>query len=93
MLQQSHGLSEQRSCHDVESEVRRKILAMDGLTVRSLVVRRIPDGVCIQGVVCSAGSQTSLRKVIAALPGIRQILDRTTICESAAGIDAELTNA
>ncbi len=35
--------------HTVEYEVRRLLLAVPGVDFQSLVVRRVPDGICLEG--------------------------------------------
>ncbi len=69
------------TCHDVEAEVRRELLATSGVKVSSLVVRRLPNGVCLQGVLHLNDASVDIGSAIRRVPGIQQILNRMVICQ------------
>jgi osmotically-inducible protein OsmY len=64
--------------HSVERQVQRKLLAQPNLQFSSLVVRRMPDGVCIEGVLDSTdGSDvTNLARQVA---GVQNVVNRLLV--------------
>lgn len=68
------------SGHGIESEVRRELLSVEGVTVSSLVVRRIPGGICLQGVLRFADESVDICDAVRRIPGIGSILDHTVKC-------------
>lgn len=62
--------------HQVECEVRRRLLSQSDCEIHSLVVHRIDDGVCIEGVV---ECETPLAKITAAvesIAGVGRVMNR-----------------
>lgn len=63
------------NCHGIEADVRRQLLAVDGVKVSSLVVRRLPNGVCLQGVLTVDDDAFDLCETVRKVPGVKDILN------------------
>jgi hypothetical protein len=70
--------------HPVEYEVLRKLQAQPQLKISSLVIRRIPDGICLQGVIESDPEQVNLPKLLAEIEGVEQVVNQLVPCRPAA---------
>lgn len=66
--------------HQLASDVRRALLSEDGLDIASLVVRRVPNGVCLEGVVRVQGDDVDVCKAVRQLEGIGEILNHLVVC-------------
>ena len=73
-------LPQARSCHDVESDVRRELLAIDRVKLSSLVVRRMQNGICLQGVVKFADESFDICDAVRKIPGVNRILNHLVVC-------------
>lgn len=73
-------LPQMKSCHDIESDVRRRLLAAAGVSVSSLVVRRVPNGVCLQGVIHFEDEPFDISDAVRELPGIRKVVNQMVQC-------------
>lgn len=73
-------LPQLKSCHDIESGVRRRLLAATGVSVSSLVVRRVPNGVCLQGVIRYDDDSFDVSRAIRELPGVREVVNQMVVC-------------
>lgn len=69
-------LPNQLNCHDFEADVRRELLSTAGVTVSNLVVRRLPNGVCLQGVLNVEDESVDICDAVRKVPGVQQILNR-----------------
>lgn len=67
--------------HNVETEVRRELLATQGVTVSSLVVRRLENGVCLQGVLRFDDAEFDICESVRKVPGISKILNHMVVCQ------------
>jgi osmotically-inducible protein OsmY len=63
----------------VEQEVQRELLAQPSLRFASLVVRRIDNGVCLQGVLESDDELPDVCHIARRVSGVRQVLNRLVI--------------
>ena len=70
----------QLNCHNIESEVRRELLSTSGMQITSLVVRRLPNGVCLQGVVRFDEKEFDFCDHLRRVPGVTRILNRMVVC-------------
>lgn len=61
--------------HALECDVRRELLATPGVRFSGLVVRRVDDGVCLQGVVHFEGDSVDIPAVIREITGVERVLD------------------
>lgn len=65
-----------RSPHQVEQDVQRALLSQPNLRFASLVVRRIDNGVCLQGVVEADADSPDISTIAQGIPGVGQVLNR-----------------
>ena len=66
--------------NQLASEVRRALLSEDGLDIASLVVRRVPNGVCLEGVIRVNGDDVDVCRAVRKLAGIGEILNHLVVC-------------
>ena len=66
--------------HQLASDVRRALLSEDGLDIASLVVRRVPNGVCLEGVVRVNGDDVDVCRAVRKLEGVGEILNHLVVC-------------
>jgi osmotically-inducible protein OsmY len=67
------------SPHQVELEVQRALLAQPMLRFSSLVVRRINDGVCLQGVLEADADSPDVCTIAQRVSGVRHVLNHLVI--------------
>lgn len=67
-----------RSPHSLERQVQRKLLAQPQLQFSSLVVRRMPDGVCLEGVLESTDG-SDLCTLARQVEGVIRVLDHVMV--------------
>lgn len=67
------------AAHRVEQDVQRELLAHPRLRFSSLVVRRIDDGVCLQGVMESDDESPDVCSIAQRVAGVRQVLNRLVV--------------
>ncbi|MEZ5942808.1 MAG: BON domain-containing protein [Planctomycetaceae bacterium] len=65
--------------HSLEERIQRWLLQHPGLAFASLVVRRIPDGICIEGVLESDEGSPDLQVMLGHLPGVRRVVNNIRI--------------
>lgn len=65
--------------HRLEQEVQRELLAEPHFRFASLVVRRISDGVCLQGVLEANDEAPDVCSVAQRVSGVQQVLNRLLI--------------
>lgn len=66
--------------HGIESGVRRELMANPGLSVSSLVVRRIPNGVCLEGVMHIHDDQTDVDSIARQVIGVQEVQNHILVC-------------
>lgn len=64
--------------HSVERQVQRKLLSQTHLQFSSLVVRRLPDGVCIEGVLDSTDG-ADVSSLALQVAGVQRVVNRLLI--------------
>ncbi len=69
--------------HSVELEVRRRLMAESTLNFRGLVVRRMNDGVCLEGVVEADSDCVDVRDVARSVEGVRNVVNQLVFRTSA----------
>ena len=62
--------------HQIEQDVQRALLAQPSLHFSSLVVRRIDNGVCLQGVLEVGDETPDVCSIAQRVAGVRQVLNR-----------------
>jgi osmotically-inducible protein OsmY len=78
----SESLSGFASPHQVELDVQRALLAQPRLHFSSLVVRRINDGVCLQGVLEADADSPDVCSIAQRVSGVRQVLNHLVVAGS-----------
>lgn len=74
------NLPQMKSCHDVETDIHRELTAQPGMTVSSLVVRRMHNGVCLEGVVHLEDESLDICETVRRVAGATRILNRLVVC-------------
>jgi osmotically-inducible protein OsmY len=75
----SEALSGLMSPHQIELDVQRALLAQPRLHFASLVVRRIIDGVCLQGVLEADADSPDVCSIAQRVSGVRQVLNHLVV--------------
>ncbi|MEX0717684.1 MAG: BON domain-containing protein [Planctomycetaceae bacterium] len=71
------------SPHDLELAIRRELLSQSGLKFSSLVVRRIPKGVCLEGVLEADDGSPDIGGLVRRVAGVDKVLNHlVTHCPS-----------
>ncbi|MBX3443019.1 MAG: hypothetical protein KF774_11495 [Planctomyces sp.] len=70
---------EAETSHDLEREVQRRLLDEPGLKFASLVVRRMRDGVCIQGVLETETGLPDLSLLARQVRGVDRVVDQVVV--------------
>jgi hypothetical protein len=65
--------------HQVESEVRRLLVSQSDLHFSSLVVRRVDDGVCIEGVLEAEEETPDLDALARRVAGVEHVINRVLV--------------
>lgn len=66
--------------HDVEAEVQRVLLGTPDLDFTSLVVRRVPQGVCLEGVVHSTRPSKDVADLARTVKGVEVVINHLLMC-------------
>jgi len=65
--------------HRLEQDVRRSLLANPNVRIASLVVRRIPKGVCIEGVLETEEAAPDVCAVVRRIPGVSKVVNHLVV--------------
>lgn len=65
--------------HRIEFDVRRQLMADPALRFSSLVIRRVADGVCLEGVLESDADLSDVEQTVAAIAGVNRVLNRLVL--------------
>lgn len=65
--------------HHVESIVREMLLRMPDVTFSNLVVRRVPNGVCLEGRMQTHSETPDVCRLLRQVHGVQQVLNRLTV--------------
>lgn len=68
------------SAHQLETDVRRALLMSEGLDIASLVVRRLPNGVCLEGVIRVNSDDVDVCKAVRELSGVGEVVNHLVVC-------------
>ncbi len=66
--------------HPVEYAVLRKLRSRPEIKISSLVIRRIPSGICLQGVLESDPDEVDLEQVLKEIDGVEQVVNQLVRC-------------
>jgi hypothetical protein len=72
--------------HSIERQVQRKLLAQPHLQFSSLVVRRMPGGICLEGVLTSTDG-SDICSLARQVEGVHQVLNHVLVQGSEASAD------
>lgn len=61
--------------HSFEARIRHDLMALPELEFSSLVVHRIPGGVCLEGVVSTASDDVDVCQVVREVAGVNAVLN------------------
>jgi hypothetical protein len=65
--------------HEIECEVQRRLLDEPGFRFSSLVIRRVNDGVCIQGVLETERDAPDLTRLARQVNGVKRVIDQVVV--------------
>ena len=68
------------SIHSLEMRIRHDLMAVPQLRFSSLVVHRIPDGVCLEGVVTTTAEEATVSQLVKQVAGVDEVLNHLVIC-------------
>lgn len=66
--------------HSFEARIRHDLMAHPELKFSSLVVHRIPDGVCLEGVVTSSSDAVDVCQTVRDVAGVNAVLNHLVMC-------------
>ena len=69
--------------HMIESEVRRALISNPRLHFKVLVVRRVPNGVCLEGVLDVDDTAPDVDEIARHVAGVELVINRLLVRESA----------
>jgi hypothetical protein len=69
--------------HQVECAVQRRLMDEPGLHFSSLVIRRVKDGVCLQGVLEADADSPDLSKLARQVEGVDRVIDQVVVHQAA----------
>jgi osmotically-inducible protein OsmY len=67
------------SRHQIEWDVKRQLLSSPGLRFSSLVVRRVPDGVCLEGVLEADDDRPDVCSLVRQVAGVQNVLNHLVL--------------
>jgi osmotically-inducible protein OsmY len=70
--------------HQIEAEVRRTLLGEPDLRFTSLVVRRVPDGVCLEGLLESGEHAPDVDDLARQVRGVERVINHLLVRSCAA---------
>lgn len=83
-----------RTAHELETDVRRAFDAADGMDIGSLVVRRIPNGICLEGVIRVSSDDFDVCKIVREIDGVGEVVNNLVVCwncpQPASGVRDEM---
>lgn len=75
----SEAIDSVRSPHQIEQDVQRELLAQPSFRFASLVVRRIDNGVCLQGILEADDESPDVCSVAQRVAGVQNVLNRLVV--------------
>ena len=69
-----------RSAHQLEADVRRALAVAEGLDIGSLVVRRLPNGICLEGVVRVSSDDFDVCRAVREIEGVGEVVNHLVTC-------------
>lgn len=69
-----------RSTHELDAEIRRALCAENGVDIGGLVVRRLPNGVCLEGVIRVSSDDFDVCSAVREIEGVGEIVNHLVVC-------------
>ena len=69
------------SDHEYERDIQRRLLETPGLHFSSLIVRRLDNGICVQGVLEMSGPHLDIGKVVRDISGAENVVNQVVVRE------------
>ena len=69
-----------RSSHQLETEIRRALCAENGVDIGGLVVRRLQNGVCLEGVIRVSSDDFDVCSAVREIEGVGEIVNHLVVC-------------
>ncbi len=82
--------------HAIEQAVRKRLSREDGIRFMELVVRRMPDGICLDGVVHTDGKCPDIASVVREIANVEQVINHLLVLpavEEELPTDIDLTSS
>ena len=67
--------------HEYERDIQRRLLETPGLHFSSLVVRRLDNGICVQGVLEMSGPHLDVGKIVRDISGAENVVNQVLVRE------------
>ena len=69
-----------RSAHQLEADIRYALNAVIGLDIGSLMIRRMPNGICLEGVIRVSSDAFDVCSLIREIEGVGEVVDHLVVC-------------
>ncbi len=69
-----------RSAHQLEAEVRQALSAGNGVDIGGLVVRRLQNGICLEGVIRVCSDDFDVCSAVREIEGVGEIVNHLVVC-------------
>jgi osmotically-inducible protein OsmY len=76
--------------HDIECEVSRRLNQHPELKIKSLIVRRTPGGVCLEGRIETSREDINFADLMRDIPGLEEVINHLVISHRATPDSREL---
>jgi osmotically-inducible protein OsmY len=71
--------------HAIETEVRNRLAGQEGVHFLELVVRRVPDGVCLEGVMQTDDESLNIGDLVREIAGVERVINHLLILPTCPG--------
>ena len=69
-----------RSARQLETDVRLALNAANGLDIGSLVVRKLPNGICLEGVIRVCSDDFDVCSAVREIEGVGEVVNHLVVC-------------
>ncbi|MBC7968391.1 MAG: hypothetical protein H7Z17_21000 [Fuerstia sp.] len=69
-----------RTAHQLESDVRRALNAAAGVDIGLIVVRKLPNGICLEGVIHVSSDDFDVCSLVREIEGVGEIVNNLVVC-------------
>ena len=69
-----------RTTRQLETEVRNALSAADGVDIGGLVVRRLSNGICLEGVIRVSSDDFDVCSAVREIDGVGEIVNHLIVC-------------